>query len=191
SIAQTSPLGGARLRVAGYLARDQIAYASRLRRLLTSAGLGRRVELVGTVDRPQKLAFLRDLDLLVLPSIYPDPKAMSLLEALASGVPVVAPAHGAFPELIEATGGGVLFEPQDVPGLAEAMRGLLLDPGRRRELGSAGRQAVHERFGADRMARETLEVYRCLAAAGAEAAPAEPGSRPGPEQHEDGSGEVF
>jgi glycosyltransferase involved in cell wall biosynthesis len=163
-LAQNSRFSGLRLKVAGFLAREEMGYASRLRKDLMHVGVADRVEFIGTVERDEKLSFLRDLDLLVLPSIYPDPKGMSALEALASGIPVVAPRHGAFPELAEATGGLVLYDPEDVVSLVEALQQTITDKGRRARLGSIGRQSVLEKFNAERMARQALDLYRSLTA---------------------------
>ncbi len=151
---------GLRLKVAGFLAGEQVAFASRLRKRLTVEGLGSRVEFIGTVGRAEKLAFLQGIDVLAVPTVYPDPKGLFVLEALASGVPVVSPRHGVFPELLDATGGGVLCEPDDVDSLTGVLREVLLDRELRVQLGTAGRETVLERFGAERMARETLAVYR-------------------------------
>lgn len=159
-LANDPGLADLRLKVAGYVAPDQVRYASHLRSELSRIGLGTRVEFLGTVDRRAKLDFLAEIDVLSVPTIYPDPKGLFVLEALASGIPVVSPAHGVFPELLEATGGGLLFEPEDVGSLYERLRELLLDPAKRRELGSRGRERVYERFGAERMAHEILDVYR-------------------------------
>ena len=105
------------------------------------------------------MRFLHGLDVLTVPTTYREPKGLYVLEALANGVPVVQPRHGSFPELIEATGGGVLVEPNDAADLAAKLHRLMSDPARRRELGERGRAAVHERFHARRMAEETLAVY--------------------------------
>ena len=96
-----------------------------IRRRIKQAGLEERVEIIGTVDREQKLAFLQSLDIFSLPTIYRDPKGLPVLEALASGVPVVQPNHGAFPELVTATGGGLLHEPENPLDLAEKLALLL------------------------------------------------------------------
>ena len=82
-----------------------------------------------------------------------------VLEAMANGVPVVQPSHGAFPELIAGTGGGALVEAGSVEALADGIFDLWQDPERRQRLGRAGQQAVHERYNADVMAAETLAIY--------------------------------
>ena len=75
----------------------------------------------GTLDRGEKINFLRGLDLLSVPATYDEPKGIFLLEAMACGVPVVQPRRGAFTEVVERTGGGVLVEPDDPDSLAEAL----------------------------------------------------------------------
>jgi glycosyltransferase involved in cell wall biosynthesis len=72
----------------------------------------------------------------------------------------VQPRHGAFPELIDSTGGGLLVDPGSPRALAEALLALREDPGRRAELGRAGREAVHRDHGDAAMAGRTLAVYR-------------------------------
>ena len=83
-----------------------------------------------------------------------------MVEALAAGVPVVQPRQGAFPELVDATGGGLLCAAGDPNALADAIEELLLNPSRARALGEAGRQAVFERFSAEAMAQATLQELR-------------------------------
>jgi glycosyltransferase involved in cell wall biosynthesis len=113
--------------------------------------------------RRQKLAFLRRIDLFALPTIYRDPKGLPVLEALASGTPVILPNHGAFPELVAAAGGGLLHEPENAADLAAKLAELLRDKTRRLELGRQGQTAVHTYFSAERMATETVQLYRQVA----------------------------
>jgi glycosyltransferase involved in cell wall biosynthesis len=148
----------ARLEAAGYLAPDQRTYLDGVSQALAAVGLEGEFRCHGTIDRTEKLALLRRLDLLSVPSPYAEPKGLYLLEALASGVPVVEPRHGAFPEIIERTGGGVLFEPGDAKSLADRLIELYRDGERRRELGRCGSQGVRRHYTAARMAERTLEV---------------------------------
>ena len=98
-----------------------------------------------------------------MPTTYREPKGLFVIEALAHGVPVVQPAHGAFPEMIEATGGGLLVEPESTAALAAGLLELIRDPQRRRELGQLGRQAVERDFDSRGMAERTAAVYRLIA----------------------------
>ncbi|MEJ5277608.1 MAG: glycosyltransferase family 4 protein, partial [Thermogemmata sp.] len=91
-----------------------------------------------------------------------EPKGLYLLEAWANGVPAVQPAHGAFPELLERSGGGVLVPPGQPEALADALAELILDPDRRERLGQAAAAAVQDAFTAQRMAQDTLQLLeRC------------------------------
>jgi glycosyltransferase involved in cell wall biosynthesis len=153
-----------RLRAAGYLGGRDRAYFEKVKRQVRDAGLEGRFEYVGEVDRQGKIDFLRGLDLLSVPTVYREPKGLFVLESLANGVPVVLPAHGAFPELLEATGGGVLVEPGSIDALAVAIEALLRDPARRRELGRRGREAVFRDYSADATAAETERVYQDVVA---------------------------
>ena len=83
----------------------------------------------------------------------------SVLEALACGVPVVQPDHGAFPEIVARTAGGVLFPPGDADALARELRALQADPARRHALGVRGARGVREEYSAARMAERALAVY--------------------------------
>jgi glycosyltransferase involved in cell wall biosynthesis len=151
-------LGPARLEAAGYLAPEHQTYLDGVAKALAAVGLESEFSCHATIDRARKVEFLRGLDVLSVPSPYAEPKGLYLLEALASGVPVVEPRHGAFPELIDATGGGLLFAPGDIPDLAAKLLELASDPARRRALGRAGSEKVRERHSAARMAERTLEI---------------------------------
>lgn len=151
-----------RLKASGYLSRVHAGYVEEIKARLADAGVGDRVEILGTVDRQQKLDFLRSIDLFAVPTIYRDPKGLPVLEALANGVPVVQPNHGAFPELVNATGGGLLHTPEDVQDLADKLASLLTNAPWRKELGERGRTAVHSNFSSQRMASETIQAYQTV-----------------------------
>jgi glycosyltransferase involved in cell wall biosynthesis len=148
----------ARLEAAGYLAPEQRTYLDGITKALAAVGLESEFGCHATVDRARKVEFLKGLDVLSVPSPYAEPKGLYLLEALASGVPVVEPRHGAFPELLEKTGGGVLFAPGDVSDLSAKLLELAGDPGRRRALGQSGSEGVRRHYSAARMAERTLEI---------------------------------
>jgi glycosyltransferase involved in cell wall biosynthesis len=149
----------AELHVAGWLGEHRRKYADEQFDKLKQAGLGDALHYAGAVDRRGKVEFLRKLDVLSVPTVYHEPKGLFVLEALAAGVPVVQPRHGAFPELIEWTGGGRLVQPEDPAHLAQTLHELLTDHAARLELGRRGRASVLERFSAPAMARSALDVY--------------------------------
>ncbi len=147
-----------RLKAGGYLGHRDRVYFDKL--LATTSDLGDSFHYIGSPpDTASKIAFLKSLDVLSVPTSYREPKGLYVLEALANGVPVVQPEHGAFPELIEATGGGVLVEPGHADALADALEALADDSARRIELGTTGRQKVHELFGPARMAGQSIDLF--------------------------------
>lgn len=151
-----------RLRVAGYLgARDADFYAAQQRKI-EAAGLTQQVEFIGEVDRQQKLELLHSIDILSVPTIYKEPKGLFLLEGWAAGTPAVQPRHGAFPELIESTGAGLLVEPESPTDLAAGLQTLIDDPQLRHDSGKRGRVAVQTQYNAETMAERTLAVYEAV-----------------------------
>lgn len=148
-----------RLRVAGYLAPRDQEYRDQQQQRLSEAGVADRVDWLGEVDRQGKLDLLHSIDLFCMPTTYAESKGLPVLEALASGVPVVLPEHGAFSEMVDWTGGGVLVEPNSPAALVDGIASLLDDSARRIALGQSGRSAVHEKFSDDAMATATLKEY--------------------------------
>jgi len=130
---------------------DQVV-VEELRDRLEKAGVAGDVDFVPNPSRAAKLDFLRSLSVFSVPATYNEAFGLYLIEALASGVPVVQPAHSAFPEILQATGGGLLCDAQDPDALAGAIESLLLDPARARALGESGRKAVAEKFSVETMA---------------------------------------
>ena len=153
-----------RVRVAGYLGKQNEKWYAGQQRRATRAGGAAQFDFRGEVSREEKLAILDSLDVFSMPTTYREPKGVSVLEAMARAVPVVQPAHGSFPEVLQLTNGGVLVPPDDAEALAKAMYDLLKDPVRRRQLGEAGRQAVRNGFTDEHMAKGMLKVFEGLAA---------------------------
>ena len=148
------------LKIAGWLGDQHQAYVDEQFGKVREAGAESVVEYVGSVDRAGKIDFLKQLDVLSVPTTYQEPKGLFVLEALAAGVPVVQPRHGAFPELLERIPAGLLVNPDDATDLCDKLVELLTDLPRCRELGRRGLEVVHGQYDADDMAAATWEVYR-------------------------------
>lgn len=148
-----------RLAIAGYLPHANRSYLADVRRRLSAAGLDPFVDFHGEVNHDRKCRLLRACDVFSVPTIYHEAKGLYVLEALAQGAPVVQPAHGSFPELVEATGGGLLCKPCDADDLARTIAGLIDDADLRRRLGETGRRAVREAFTDERMAEAAWKVF--------------------------------
>jgi glycosyltransferase involved in cell wall biosynthesis len=145
------------LEAAGYIAPEQRAYLEGIEKQLREWGI--EFHYHGAVDRSQKIAFLESLDVLSTPTVYADPKGMFVLEAMAAGVPVVEPDHGAFPEIIRKTGGGILVEPENPRSLADGLLKVLRDRELRDVLGRRAYSGVREHYRVDAMAAKTVEIF--------------------------------
>jgi glycosyltransferase involved in cell wall biosynthesis len=150
------------LRVAGYLSREDKPYWDGVHAYLDDSGVGDAAEYVGEVTRAQKLAFLQTLHVLSVPTVYDEAKGFYVLEAMACGVPVVQPRRGAFPELVAATGGGILYDQGRDDALADALAGLMDDSSLRRRLAADGARSVRESFTDKIMAEKTWALYEQL-----------------------------
>ena len=151
-----------KLKVAGWLSPENESYASDQWAKLEAAGLqeGEDYQYLGAINREEKLAFFDLIDVLSVPTDYLEPKGLYALEALAAGVPVVLPSHGAFPELISSSGGGVLCKPHDKHDLANCLLALLDDPDRMKALAKSGQDYVHDHRNAETMATATSELIK-------------------------------
>ena len=153
-----------RLDAAGTLSPAHEPYLAEVKRVLEGAGLGREFTYHGSLDRAQKIAFLRTLSALSVPAPYDEPKGVFLLEAMAVGVPVVQPRRGSFTEVVEKTGGGLLVAPDDPDALADGLYELWKNPDRRRALGGCAFDGVRRHYSIQRSADTQLEVYERLRA---------------------------
>ena len=148
------------LKVAGYLGKKDEPYLEQLVKQIDAWGLADSFEYWGEVDRHQKIDFLNSLHVLSVPTTYKESKGLFILEALANGVPVVQPRHGTFPELVAATGGGILVDAESPDAIAEGISQLINDREHREHLGQRGKEAVYSGFSDDVMAEATLAVYQ-------------------------------
>ncbi len=153
-----------RIRAAGYMAAADRPYLATIQRRVAAWRSPEAFEYAGELSRAEKIAFLQGLDCMSLPTVYRESKGISALEALANAVPLVLPDHGAFGELIAATGGGLLHRPDSAAALADALRQLMADPPRATRLGLAGQRVIQRDYRAAGMAEKTREFYRAVRA---------------------------
>ena len=126
------------------------------------ARLQERVRLLGARPQHEVARLLDESSVFVLPSVVAADGQMegipvALMEAMASGRPVVASALSGIPELVEDGASGVLVPPGDPERLAEAIRSLLDDPERARRLGQHGRETIRREFRLDETVDRLLE----------------------------------
>jgi glycosyltransferase involved in cell wall biosynthesis len=151
-----------RVSAVGYLAPEHRPYLAGIQKRVEGWGLADQFTYHGALDRAEKLAFLQTLSVLSVPAPHAGQKGQFLLEAMASGIPVVQPRSGAFIELVETTGGGILVDPDNPEAVAAGLLDLWRNPDRRRELGAKGYDGVRRHYSAARMVERTMEVYRSV-----------------------------
>lgn len=130
-----------------------------LSRLAEEVGVAKHVAMLG--HRHDLHQLMRALDVFVLPSLH-EGIPMALLEAMATGLPVIATRVGGIPEVIEDRVSGILIEPGDSGGLAVMCGRLMNDAELAERLGQAAKARVKERFSSGTMAAEVANVYRRL-----------------------------
>jgi glycosyltransferase involved in cell wall biosynthesis len=139
-------------------------FVAELRKRLASANVLQDVQFSPNIDRSAKQDFLRKLSVFSVPALYGEAFGLYVIEALASGVPVVQPDVAAFPELIAAIGGGRLCKPADASALADGLEQILADPTLAKTIGQNGRKAVLAQFTNDHMAARIAETCERLTA---------------------------
>ena len=155
----------ARLEAAGYLGAEHRGYLSNIEARMQTWGLSGEFRYRGTLDRAAKVAFFHSVDVLCVPSTYREPKGLYLLEAMGCGVPVVAPNHGAFPEMLAKTSGGLLVRPDTAASFADGLAAIRTRPEQAREMGRNGAAGVQQHYSVAKMADRVLEIYTEVTAA--------------------------
>jgi glycosyltransferase involved in cell wall biosynthesis len=157
----------ARLRCLGAMTEADERFVETLKKTLAAAGCAEQVTFHPNVSREEKIALLRTLTLLSVPTKYGEAFGLYLIEALAVGVPVVQPRTAAFPEIVEQTGGGILFDEMTPASCADAWETLLADREKARTLGRRGREAVLRDYSIQRLAERFVALTEELAAGSA------------------------
>lgn len=162
SVAALTALPDAELVIAGGPPPDRIdddPEVRRLRWIARRAGVADRVRFTGGVPASEVPLLLRAADVVLCPADY-EPFGIVPLEAMGCGSPVVASAVGGQLDTVADPGTGRLVPPGDPAALAEAVAALLADPAQRAACGRAGRRRVLTRYGWERVAAATEDVYR-------------------------------
>jgi glycosyltransferase involved in cell wall biosynthesis len=145
-----------RFKIGGAMGPSDEAFVAKLKDDLQANGLSNDVEFHTNLDKSAKQAFMKSLSVFSVPALYGEAFGLYLLEAWAAGVPVVQPRAAAFPELIRASGGGVICEPNDPIALAASIADVLNTPGKRQQLSALALQSSRTIFNVSAMATAIL-----------------------------------
>jgi glycosyltransferase involved in cell wall biosynthesis len=157
---QRGRVPGLRLKAGGSLTGADQAFLAAQKEKLRVAGALEYVDFLPNASRAEKSAWIAGFDVCCVPAHYGEAFGLYLLEALACGVPVVAPEHAAFPEVLARLEGGRLARAHDHEHFAEVLEELLLDHALRARLGRAGRAALERSFTIQHAAQRLLEVFQ-------------------------------
>ena len=160
---QDSRFQDLRLHLTGGYSGDDKSFLNAQMKKINQNGFGQDVQIFKDFEKDNRVQFLKSLTLLSVPVPSGEAFGAYQVEALAAGVPVVQPNVGCYPEFIEATNGGVLYEPNTGEHLAEAIARLIEDPEKVRKMGAEGHDVVMERFSMEAMAKNIARIYEDVA----------------------------
>ncbi len=132
----------------------------RLKSLATELKLGEAVKFMGFVNDPP--ALFGRIDFLLQPSLTTEGVPITVLEAMAAGLPVIATTVGGIPEVIENKVAGILIQPGSVEALASAIHDLIRDPGRAEALGRRARDRAVQTNSAPNATEALIRLYETL-----------------------------
>ncbi len=122
------------------------AYWRKIARSVEESGVAEKFEYVGEVALDDKVRFLHRCSAFCVPSRYAEVRGLAVMEAMATGVPVVVPDAGVYPEMLSLTGGGLLFPPEDANRLAGQLAHLMDDADEADRLGGQGAAGVAQHY---------------------------------------------
>jgi glycosyltransferase involved in cell wall biosynthesis len=153
----------ARLRCAGSMTAGDREYVEKLQTRARVAGVDADVEWLPNITLEEKVRFLQSITVFSVPATYSEAFGQYVIEALAAAAPVVLPRASAFPEIVQKTKAGVLFElgeteAQSAKNLAVTLESMLRRPEEAREMGERGRAAVEAELSMTRLAERLVEL---------------------------------
>lgn len=147
------------LKITGGKTDDDTHFIKEQKHKIANAGLTGHVDWVEEFDGEERMNFYDTVRLISVPVLNGEAFGLYQLEAMASGIPMVQPALGAFPEVINSTGGGLIYTPNDAEHLAGALASLVLDEEKLMTLSAAGIQGVKDHFDIHQQAKKMVDVY--------------------------------
>ena len=148
-----------KLRVSGGHTGDDKRFIKRQMKKLRQNRLENDIEFIEDYSKGALHNYFSGLTLLSVPVLKGEAFGLYQLESLASGIPLVQPALGAFPEIIHTTGGGVVYEPNSPETLAAKWREVLSDPEKIKEMSRKGHAAIAKKFNLAKLTSKVITLY--------------------------------
>jgi glycosyltransferase involved in cell wall biosynthesis len=149
-----------RLVITGGHTGDDIKYLKKIKKKLSANKLDNHVEFHKDFEGEGRQIFFEKVSVISVPVRNGEAFGIYIAEALASGIPVVQPNLGAFPEIITKSGGGIIYKDNNPGSLAKALQILLDDKEKLEELSTIARKSVEMKFNINILAKELIQVYQ-------------------------------
>ncbi|PLX13747.1 MAG: hypothetical protein C0598_02890 [Marinilabiliales bacterium] len=150
------------LKLSGGYTADDKKYVHQQMRKLKKAGIAEDVEIIEDYLPHERYKFFNQISLLTVPVLKGEAFGTYQLESLACGIPLVQPALGAFPEIIEKTSGGHTYTPNTAEAIVEKWKEVLSNPKEIIEMGKRGQKSVNEKYAIHEISKSVLEIYKSL-----------------------------
>lgn len=138
---------------------DDAAFIAEQKRKINQAGLADQVRFIHDFSQEKRNAFFEQVTVLSVPVRHGEAFGIYLTEAMAAGIPIVQPALGAFPEIVQGSGGGVIYQENTPLALAETLKQLLSDSDQLATLSAQARQSIEQTFNIHALSKEMAAIY--------------------------------
>jgi len=150
------------LHVTGGSTAEDVNFIKEQRKKLEELGLRPFSHFWEKFENPHRKNFLNRMQLISVPVRNGEAFGIYISEAMASGIPVVQPELGAFPEIVNKAGGGVIYTPNTTNSLAKALAELLDDQSKLEQLSNEARQSVENHFDINKQAEKLTNIYKSV-----------------------------
>ena len=156
---QNQQFSAVKLKITGGKTGDDLQFIKEQKQKIDKAGLSADVFWVEEFEGEERQKFFDSVRLISVPVLIGEAFGLYMLEAMASGIPMVQPDLGAFPEVIDMSGGGVIYGENTPVLLAKSLGELILDDKKLQELSTAGIAGVKAHFDVHALAKKMVAVY--------------------------------
>lgn len=148
-----------KLKATGGMTGDDKPFLHRQMKKMEQQGIGQDFEIIENFTTEDLAGFFKSVSVLSVPVLKGEAFGLYQVEALASGVPLIQPELGAFPEIILTTGGGRLYHPNTAEALSSKLAEVLSDPAALEQMSRSGRKSIEEHFDCRLLSKKMVEVY--------------------------------
>jgi len=147
------------LRCSGGKTDDDNKFIKKQVEKLEKRGYAKAVEFIDNFAQEDTETFFKGLSVLSVPVLKGEAFGLYQLESLASGIPIIQPALGAFPEVVKATGGGAIYDPNTPKALADKLAEVLSDKDQLKKFSENGLKSINKEFNSKALTERMIKIY--------------------------------